>query len=60
MIDLTPSPQTENEAFAYSVMEPPVSTWVIRIVFLIGLAVLAYPAWLILRDYTGEVKKPQE
>jgi hypothetical protein len=60
MIDLTPSPQTKNEAFAYSVMEPPVSTWVIRIVFLIGLAVLAYPAWLILRDYTGEVKKPQE
>ena len=30
------------------------STWIIRIVFLIGLAALAYPAWLILRNYTGE------
>jgi hypothetical protein len=58
MIEFTPSAQTKNEAFAYSIMEPPVSTWVIRIVFLLGLAALSYPAWLILKNYKGEVKKP--
>ncbi len=49
-----PGPQKINGAFAYSVLEPPVSTWIIRIVFLLGLAGLAYPAWRILKHYTAE------
>jgi hypothetical protein len=52
LINFTPQAQTKNEAFAYSVMEPPVSTWIIRIVFLLGLAGLAYPSWKILKNYT--------
>ena len=58
MVSFAPGPQKKNEAFAYSAMEPPVSTWIIRIVFLLGLAGLAYPSWRILKNYTsGEMKK---
>ncbi len=57
MAAFKPGPQKKNEAFAYSVLEPPVSTWVIRIVFLLGLAGLAYPAWRILKHYTAEGMK---
>lgn len=52
-----PGPQKQNEAFAYSALEPPVSTWIIRIVFLLGLTGLAYPAWRILKHYTGDGMK---
>ncbi len=54
MAAFTSGPQKKNEAFAYSALEPPVSTWIIRIAFLLGLAGLAYPAWRILKHYTGE------
>ncbi|MBP7737421.1 MAG: DUF2339 domain-containing protein [Spirochaetes bacterium] len=57
MAEFTAGPQKKNEAFAYSALEPPVSTWIIRIVFLLGLAGLAYPAWRILRHYTAEGMK---
>lgn len=59
MAEFTAGPQKNNEAFAYSALEPPVSTWIIRIVFLLGLAGLAYPAWRILKHYTAEgIKAP--
>lgn len=51
LADAALGPEQANEAFAYSVVEPPVSTWVIRILFLAGLAALAYPAWRILSRY---------
>ncbi|MBN2159741.1 MAG: DUF2339 domain-containing protein [Spirochaetes bacterium] len=51
---LTAGKQITNEEFAYSVMEPPVSTWVIRIVFLLGIAGLAYPAWKILKHFSDQ------
>ncbi len=54
MAKFTAGPQKNNEAFAYSAMEPPVSTWIIRIVFLLGLGGLAYPAWRILKHYAAE------
>lgn len=57
MIPFRAGPHKNNEAFAYSALEPPVSTWIIRIVFLLGLAGLAYPAWRILKHYTAEGMK---
>ncbi|MBI3396343.1 MAG: hypothetical protein HY042_10950 [Spirochaetia bacterium] len=49
-------PETKNEAFAYSAMEPPVSSWIIRILFLAGLAAMALPAWKILSRYAERVR----
>jgi hypothetical protein len=44
-----------NPEFAYSMMEPPVSSWIIRGVFGIGLLLMIYPAFTILRRYRTEL-----
>ena len=44
-----------NPEFAYSMMEPPVSSWIIRGVFGIGILLMIYPAFTILRRYRTEL-----
>ncbi|MCE9597774.1 MAG: DUF2339 domain-containing protein [Spirochaetia bacterium] len=41
-----------NKDFAYSAMEPPVSSWIIRIVFYLGLIALIWPCIRIFQDYS--------
>lgn len=41
-----------NQEFAYSAMEPPVSSWIMRAVFIIGLAGLGFPCYRIFRKYS--------
>ncbi|HNN04870.1 MAG TPA: hypothetical protein PKN56_15000 [Leptospiraceae bacterium] len=43
------SKETENPKFSYSVLEPPVSSWIIRVLFYLGLAAFAFPAYRIFR-----------
>lgn len=49
--------QTKNEKFAYSPMEPPVSIWIIRGIFFIGLFGIAYPAYKMFKKYSAEIKE---
>ncbi len=48
-----------NPDFGYALVEPPLSTWVIRITFGILLAALVLAAWKILGKY-AETNKPAE
>lgn len=41
--------ETENPNFSYSVLEPPVSSWIIRVLFYLGLLTFAFPAYRIFR-----------
>ncbi len=41
--------ENENPKFSYSVLEPPVSSWIIRVLFYLGLGVFAVPAYRIFR-----------
>lgn len=41
--------ESENPKFSYSVLEPPVSSWIIRILFFLGLSIFAVPAYRIFR-----------
>lgn len=52
----TPTALGDNAAFAYSAVEPPLSSWIIRIAFYIGLAALAIPGLRVFRDYAQSVK----
>ena len=45
----------DNADFAYSIMEPPVSIWIIRALFFLGLIGVMIPAVPILRKYAAEV-----
>lgn len=51
VVRLKAGDHTVNESFAYSLAEPPVSTWIIRLLFIAGLIALSYPAWRILGEY---------
>lgn len=44
----------EHKGFAYSAMEPPVSSWIMRIAFILGLLSLALPCYRIFRKYADE------
>ncbi len=50
---LQPGPQIKNPDFGYSIVEPPLSTWIIRLLFIAGLLGLAYPVWRIFTDYAA-------
>lgn len=41
--------ERENENFGYSMGEPPVSTWIIRIFFFLGLTILAFLTYRVFR-----------
>ncbi len=43
-----------NADFAYSMLEPPVSTWIIRALFTLGLLGVGFPALRILKKYAAE------
>ena len=49
-----------NSEFAYSLVEPPLSSWIIRGVFAFGLLIMAYPAFAILRRYRTEINLENE
>lgn len=44
-----------NPEFAYSLVEPPLSSWIIRGLFLVGLLLMVYPAFKILERYRKEL-----
>jgi|GEM_PF-698409 hypothetical protein len=44
-----------NPEFAYSMVEPPLSSWIIRAIFALGLLLMAYPAFTILKQYRTEL-----
>lgn len=44
----------ENDAFAYSALEPPVSSWIMRIAFIVGLLALGLPCYRIFRKYADQ------
>ncbi len=44
-----------NPEFAYSMMEPPLSSWIIRGFFGLGLLLMIYPAFTILKQYRTEL-----
>lgn len=48
--------EKENENFGYSLMEPPVSVWIIRILYFIGLAISIYFAYRVFRRYASEIQ----
>jgi len=47
----------KNPEFSYSPVEPPLSQWIIRILFLLGFMGLLYPTYKIIRSYTSEFEK---
>ena len=46
---------TVNGTFSYSMIEPPVSTWIIRILFIAGFLSLVWPSYRIMRKYTEDM-----
>ena len=44
-----------NPEFAYSMVEPPLSSWIIRGLFLFGLLLMIYPAFTILKRYRTDL-----
>ncbi len=46
-----PGQHQKNPEFAYSIVEPPVSTWVIRILFYLGLLGVLVPAYRVFARY---------
>lgn len=54
-ISLKVSEHQVNPEFAYSMVEPPLSSWIIRGLFLFGLLLMIYPAFTILKRYRTEL-----
>ena len=57
IISLTVGTHQNNPDFAYSMLEPPLSSWVIRILFLLTLLLLAWPAYRIFTDYARRLEE---
>ncbi len=51
--------RNKNEDFSYSIVEPPVSSWIIRIVFILGILGIAFPAFKIYKKYVLDIQKMQ-
>ncbi|XDD50713.1 DUF2339 domain-containing protein [Leptospira sp. WS92.C1] len=47
----------ENENFGYSITEPPVSTWILRAFFFLGLTVLTFLTYKVFRFQTSAASK---
>jgi len=56
-ISLEAGEHTENQAFAWTALEPPVSAWIIRILFFLGFFTISLPAFRILRRYRMELSR---
>ncbi len=50
--------EIQNEEFAYALLEPPVSVWILRALFLAGLLGLALPAWRLFRKFAADLNPP--
>jgi hypothetical protein len=48
---------TNNDKFSYSVVEPPMSSWIIRITYIFGLLLLSYPTFRAFISYTDKEKE---
>lgn len=46
------SPHTKNDKFAYSAVQPPVSSWIIRISYIVGLLLISFPAFKAFKKYS--------
>lgn len=57
VLPLTAGPHTANDQFAYSIIEPPLSIWIIRAIFFLGLAGMAYPAYRIFMKYSKDMSE---
>ena len=55
-IPLTIGIHTVNGKFSYSMIEPPVSTWIIRILFIVGFLSLVWLSYRIMRRYTEDME----
>ena len=44
-------PATPNEDFGYSIVEPPLSSWIIRVLFVLLLLGVSYPAYRVLARF---------
>ncbi|MCB1156886.1 MAG: DUF2339 domain-containing protein [Leptospiraceae bacterium] len=49
--DFLAEKEMKNEKFAYSIMEPPISSWIIRILYFICLLGISYPAYIAFQRY---------
>ncbi len=54
---LQASQERENPDFAYSLLAPPLSSWVIRLLFLAGVLLFLFPTIRILKRYGEEVRE---
>ncbi len=54
--EFTAGTPADNAAFSYSIVEPPLSVWIIRALFYLGLIGLVFPCVKIFRSYASEVK----
>ncbi|MCE9501042.1 MAG: hypothetical protein K8R21_11185 [Leptospira sp.] len=54
LINFSSGEHTTNEKFSYSITEPPLSSWIIRIVFLLGVGAISFPAYRVFRKYSKE------
>lgn len=57
VLKLKTSTEIKNADFAYSLVEPPISTWIIRVIFLLGLLLVAFPAYKVMRVLGDTQKK---
>ncbi|MEM7180453.1 MAG: hypothetical protein AAF518_06045 [Spirochaetota bacterium] len=48
--------EKQNEDFGYSFVEPPVSSWIIRISFILGAVALSFFTFKIFINYSGETQ----
>jgi hypothetical protein len=56
----TISNQEKNANFAYDMMEPPVSTWIIRVFFFLGLGIFGFFGYRIYKQYGIEMEGRQD
>lgn len=46
---------SKNEEFGYSLVEPPLSMWIIRAIYIIGILGMIYPSYKVLKRYSESV-----
>ncbi|HNC00684.1 MAG TPA: DUF2339 domain-containing protein, partial [Leptospiraceae bacterium] len=54
-VSLKAGEHKNNPEFKYTLVEPPMSSWIIRGLFLIGVLLMTYPAFTILKKYRTEL-----
>lgn len=51
--------QQENANFGYTIMEPPVSSWIIRILFIVGSVLVSFASFRIFLTYTARPREQE-